>query len=205
MKDNNTRKEREIILLNAAKKIFAENGYHEASIDEIIREADVARGTFYLYFSSKRNIFNAILDLTLSQVNQHIEVIRLGADELSPVDQLKANLRRVFDQLLQDPYIAKILFVSALGIDSEAMETLNVFYRAIANQIERALQQGMMIGLLAKCNAEVASYSILGSIKEVLTRIVLVEEGQPSTAKIDEVIDEVIRINLYGFYVRGII
>ena len=45
-------------LIEAAEQIFTELGYHEASIVKIAEAAGVANGTFYLYFSSKRDIFD---------------------------------------------------------------------------------------------------------------------------------------------------
>lgn len=201
MEEKVAKREREAEILAAAKKVFAEQGYHDASIDDIIKEADIARGTFYLYYNSKRAIFDAILNLTLEEVDRHIEAIRLDPGEASPVDQVKANVRRVFDLLIKDRHVADILFVRALGIDAEAMETLNTFYRKIAELIGRALSQGMTIGLLNKCDPEIAAYCIIGSVKEVFFHLVL--NGKASPQKIDAVIDEIIRINLYGFYTRG--
>lgn len=201
MEERVAKREREAAILAAAKKVFAEQGYHEASIDDIIREADIARGTFYLYYNSKRAIFDAILNLTLEQVDGHIQAIRLDPGEASPVDQVKANVRRVFDLFLKDRHVADILFVRALGIDPEAMATLNAFYQKIAELLGRALSQGMTIGLLNKCDPQIAAYSIIGSVKEVFLRVVL--DGKPSESRINTVIDEIIRVNLYGFYTRG--
>ena len=201
MEEKVAKREREGAILRAAKKVFAEQGYHEASIDDIIKEADIARGTFYLYYTGKRTIFDAILNLTLEEVDRHIEAIRLEAGQPSPVDQVKANVRRVFNLLINDRYLADILFVRALGIDDEAMETLNAFYKKIADLITRALTQGMTIGLLNKCDPQIAAYSIIGSFKEVLVRIIL--NGSSPAKKLDEVIDEIIKVNLYGFYTRG--
>lgn len=201
MEEKVAKREREGAILRAAKKVFAEKGYHEASIDDIIKEADIARGTFYLYYTGKRTIFDAILNLTLEEVDSHIEAIRLEAGEASPVDQVKANARRVFNLLIADRHLADILFVRALGIDDEAMETLNAFYKKIADLIARALTQGMTIGLLNKCDPQIAAYSILGSVKEVLIHTILNAKASPKN--MDAVIDEVIRVNLYGFYTRG--
>ena len=47
---------------DAAKRVFAEAGYHGASINAIIERAQIARGTFYLYFESKAAVFDSILD-----------------------------------------------------------------------------------------------------------------------------------------------
>lgn len=57
--DKETRRQQ---LLDAAICVFARKGYLETSIDDIINEAEVARGTFYLYFSGKKEIFLAIID-----------------------------------------------------------------------------------------------------------------------------------------------
>ena len=49
-------------LLATSVALFAEQGYHRTSIDDIIKASGVARGTFYLYFESKRAIFEELLD-----------------------------------------------------------------------------------------------------------------------------------------------
>ena len=48
-------------LLEAAESVFAELGYHEASIVKITEAAGVAQGTFYLYFTSKKEIFDELV------------------------------------------------------------------------------------------------------------------------------------------------
>ena len=51
-------------LLEAAESVFAELGYHDASIVKLTEAAGVGQGTFYLYFSSKKEIFDElVLDL----------------------------------------------------------------------------------------------------------------------------------------------
>ena len=48
-------------LLEAAEDVFADLGYHDASIVKITERAHVALGTFYLYFDSKQAIFEALV------------------------------------------------------------------------------------------------------------------------------------------------
>jgi AcrR family transcriptional regulator len=50
-------------LLLAARKVFAEKGYGEATARDIVRETDLATGTFYNYFTDKQDAFTALLDL----------------------------------------------------------------------------------------------------------------------------------------------
>jgi AcrR family transcriptional regulator len=49
-------------LLLAARKVFAEKGYGEATARDIVRETDLATGTFYNYFEDKQDAFTALLD-----------------------------------------------------------------------------------------------------------------------------------------------
>ena len=55
-----SRTKRRAQLVACAREVFAERGYHKASIDDVIRAAGVARGTFYNYFDSKRAVFQVV-------------------------------------------------------------------------------------------------------------------------------------------------
>jgi AcrR family transcriptional regulator len=57
-------------ILEAAEQVFADLGYHEASIVKITERAGVGLGTFYLYFDSKQSIFEALV-LDLNQRVRH--------------------------------------------------------------------------------------------------------------------------------------
>ena len=49
-------------IISAARKVFAEKGYMAATVDEIAAEAALAKGTIYVYFDSKEQIYNAVLE-----------------------------------------------------------------------------------------------------------------------------------------------
>ncbi|HEY2497860.1 MAG TPA: TetR/AcrR family transcriptional regulator [Candidatus Angelobacter sp.] len=49
-------------IISAARKVFAEKGYMAATVDEIAAEAALAKGTIYVYFESKEQIYNAVLE-----------------------------------------------------------------------------------------------------------------------------------------------
>ena len=48
-------------ILDAAERVFADLGYHDASIVKITEAASVAQGTFYLYFESKQQVFDELV------------------------------------------------------------------------------------------------------------------------------------------------
>ena len=55
-------------LLEAAEQVFADLGYHDASIVKITEAAGVSQGTFYLYFSSKQEVFDVLVEDLNSRV-----------------------------------------------------------------------------------------------------------------------------------------
>ena len=60
-------------LLDAAVWAFARKGYRRAAISDIVARADVARGTFYLYFDSKEQIFLAIVEEFQDRIRQMLD------------------------------------------------------------------------------------------------------------------------------------
>ena len=63
-------------LLKIAYRMFIEKGYENTSIDEIIAEADIAKGTYYYYFESKEATLEAIIDMMIAdEVSRAKEVL----------------------------------------------------------------------------------------------------------------------------------
>lgn len=63
----NLDKNKQKLLLDAAKHEFSENFYEDASINKIIKEINMPRGSFYLYFENKEDIYLHILELYLKE------------------------------------------------------------------------------------------------------------------------------------------
>lgn len=90
---------RDAILL-AAMEVFAERGYQGATLDEIVRRAGVAKGTAYIYFSDKSELFFAVFEKWIGEAMSSSETAlaeaanaqeRLLALALSAVEFMKAN------------------------------------------------------------------------------------------------------------------
>ncbi|MET3684237.1 AcrR family transcriptional regulator [Alkalibacillus flavidus] len=57
-------------LIEASIELFAERGFHATSVQQIVDEAQVAKGSFYNYFTSKNDLLRAIYDYYYSQIEQ---------------------------------------------------------------------------------------------------------------------------------------
>jgi AcrR family transcriptional regulator len=127
-------------LLEAAIVVFDERGYHAARVDDIVRVANTSHGTFYLYFSSKEDLFTALL----SDVNRAMQVL---SESLPPIDAtrdgyhaLRQWLGRFYE--LYDHYHPVIRAYMAteptLGVDRASIGAgaLSGFLRTIVQRVE---------------------------------------------------------------------
>lgn len=79
-------------LLEAAIVVLDQRGYHAARVDDIVKAADTSHGTFYLYFSSKEDLFRALVaDVT--------EEMRLLAEDLPPINSRREGYEQLRDWL----------------------------------------------------------------------------------------------------------
>lgn len=182
-------------LLRCARAVFAERGYHAASVADVIAAAGVARGTFYLYFAGKRQLFGRILDDLLQELDARIRVIELGPDADPPVEQLRANLRRVLTLLLEDRSLVRILLREAAALDADGRARLEAFYRKLLDHIETSLRLGIELGLVRPCDPPIAAACILGAVKEAIAQLV---ERPRAGDEIERVIEQILAFGLHG-------
>ena len=188
-------------ILKAAISAFAQKGYHDTSISKIINKAGIARGTFYLYFENKRQIFDSILENLIVEIDRCIKKIEIGKERQNPLEQLKDNLRRIFTLFVENPELSRILLRHAAGLDKESDQKITEFYNNIADKIEDALKLGIKMELIRDCNPRITSFLILGSIKELIEHVTLTMK---SKSDINPVIDEILNFGLHGLKNPGL-
>jgi AcrR family transcriptional regulator len=193
------RESRRAAVLVAARKVFAKNGYHQTSIDDLIEEAGIARGTFYLYFESKRAIFDELLEELFVTLQGSVRRIDVGPAAPPPVSQMNETVDRVLETLLQHRELASILLREAVGIDADFDRKLADFYGRLEALIMRAVDTGRELGLVRPCEARVVARCILGSVKEVVHFAFV--ENDPAQLDLRQLGRELIAFSLEGLFV----
>jgi AcrR family transcriptional regulator len=191
------REERREQVLRSAIEVFAHTGYHATSVADIIKRAHIARGTFYLYFENKRQIFEAILEMALQGLVSRLHRIELSPESPPPLEQLRANVGRVIDFLLSERELTQILLRHAEGLDADFDRRLSAFYDTIMNLIEGVLRAGQLMALVRPCDRRIVAACILGSVKEVMARVTSEANQAPD---LDVVVDEVVNFGLRGIF-----
>ena len=128
-----SRKTRKEIIIEVARRSFARYGYKRTVIDDIAREAGIAKGTFYLNFRSKEELFlEVIRKIRREIVEEYFERI---SREATATGKLRETLRFALESLERDPLFAKIS-----GGDEE--------FRIALSLVEEPETQRMLDGLL---------------------------------------------------------
>jgi AcrR family transcriptional regulator len=187
------RQARRAQVLRHAKRIFARKGYHRTNVADIIARARIARGTFYLYFQNKKDLFEELLAQVLTELSRRIQ--RLRADEPDPVNQLRDNLKRVMNFVLAERELTDILLNHSVGFDRDLDLRILEFYQRIADAIQRSLDLGVQMNLVRPCDTRIAAYCILGGIKEVVGQIA---RRRPRASEIDSLVEEILAFGLGG-------
>ena len=175
--------ERKAAILGAARAVFARKGYHRTGVADIVDEVGVARGTFYRYFESKREVFQVVLGAMMEEVVSVVEPI----DVTRPIpDQIRANLDRLVRAITAED-VCRVLFAEAVGIDEEGDDALRAFYGQALVRIETALRTGQALGVVRPGDVVLRARALLGLLKEPVVQASLNGEELDADALVEEI------------------
>jgi AcrR family transcriptional regulator len=143
-------------LLEAAEAVFAELGYHAASIVKITEAAGVGQGTFYLYFAGKKDVFDElVVDLNHRVRQAMTEAASHGATR---AEMERLGFAAFFRFTAEHPALYRIIrqaeFVSP--------ETLQLHYERLTSGYVTGLRQAMEAGEIAEGDPELLAWALMG-------------------------------------------
>jgi AcrR family transcriptional regulator len=175
-------------LLGVALDLFAERGYHATSISHIIDKADVARGTFYQYFRSKKEIFDSLLDQLFEQVSSAVAPIEIAAPEAIAV-AVRGNIEALCRRLQENLPMGRVLLEQAVGLNEAGREQLRGFYLRILARLERAVTVGQKLGVVRRGDPALIAVFLLSMVKEPLYQQVLGTRSFPVERIVTEIFE----------------
>ena len=179
------REKRRRQILAAAEQAFAEKGYVATTIDDIVARVPVARGTFYLYFDDRLDVFRALVNGFFERVTDRIQPIMLGEGAAAPRSQLRSNLIRVLELAQTEPGMVKIALSTATGVDEALDAELNAFFGALHTFMDETLETGQTIGLVRQGDRRPMVAIALGAMQSLLMAVVRGELEQSGGALAD--------------------
>jgi AcrR family transcriptional regulator len=156
------------VILDAAVRVFARQGFHTCRVADIADAAGVAYGLVYHYFSSKDEILDTLFlerwDLMLDAIAQ------ADASERSAREKLGAIAAFIIDSYRHDPELMKVIIVevtrAANTFGRTHLARIREAYTQIAGIVERAQTSG---AFRPEISPEFAALAFYGLIEQVLT------------------------------------
>jgi AcrR family transcriptional regulator len=162
-------------LLDSATAVFARKGYRRASITDVVNEARTARGTFYLYFESKEQVFLAIVERFHAQVR--LALADAEAPRV-PAGGVPALLRESFTRWLRfvsaNRAAATVILKEASSIDPRFEKGFADLRQSALAFFARRFAHLQKAGAVRKTpSADLMAHIQLGIFDELLSAFVL--------------------------------
>ncbi|MBO05346.1 MAG: TetR family transcriptional regulator [Chloroflexi bacterium] len=153
-------------ILEAAEAVFADNGYHDALVDEIGKRTSMSKGGLYFHFPSKEDLFFAVMDRLANKLVRRAE--KAASDTDNPLKAAEAALESVLKALSTQKRLARLLVTQGYSMGSafeaKRAEVFDRFARVIVEKLNEA-KSACQIG---EVDVELASRVWLGALNEVV-------------------------------------
>jgi TetR/AcrR family acrAB operon transcriptional repressor len=192
-----TKEARREQLLEAALRVFVRGGYHGTHVEQVIREAGVARGTFYLHFRSKHEVFAALVERMLA-IFLHAKPA-IPDPEVRTIEDAETILRRssrvVLETFRRHRQLCRLLFDEAVGADKGFSDVLARHFRVWHERVRSTLALFAEKGVVRPdLDLDVTADLVLGMVERV-TRRHLLGERAPD---LDRLVDAIVSFELRG-------
>lgn len=149
-------------ILMAARRVFAQLGYEAATVRDIIRGTELASGTFYNYFRSKEEVFEALADD--------------GARRFRPILRMAREHARSFRDYLHSAFVAYFRFIvednesEGRPIDERRPHVIRMDtpeMMAVYNEVRQSLEEAIARGDAPHVDADYLACACIGIAQEV--------------------------------------
>ena len=156
------------MILDAAVRVFARQGFHHCRVSDVADEAGVAYGLVYHYFDSKEEILNTLF---LERWQIMLDAIgEIDARDLPPRDKLRSVAGFIIDSYRHDPDLMKVIIVevtrAANSFGALHLDEIRKAYEGIAAIVETAREEG---SFKPGIPSEFAAMCFYGAIEQLLT------------------------------------
>ncbi len=180
-------------LVTAAEQLFYEKGYHGASIHDITSLAEVALGTFYIYFDDKMSLYRYLLSQYSYKIRKHI-VVSIG-DEKNRKEAERIGLKSFLIFIQENKHVYNIIWES-LYIDPKLfVDYYTSFGENYSLQIKKAQDNNQ---IRKEYDPEVVSFVLMGISNFIGLNWVMFRDEK----KFDDVVNQVIDILDKGLFLH---
>jgi AcrR family transcriptional regulator len=164
-------------ILAAARQVFAELGYGATTVRDIIRATPLASGTFYNYFRSKEEIFQAIQDESALRIRPRLREERARAESIETF--ISGTFRTFFEYVTSDEHSFRAIRrnTDTIRVRMDTPEIIAGF-----DELREDLEAAIARELFPPVDADYLMAAIVGVAFELAERMLRRQDGDPAGA-----------------------
>lgn len=173
-------------IIDAAVIVIADNGYHQAQVSKIAKQAGVADGTIYLYFKNKEDILISVFREKMAVFIERLQEI--NQENTTAAEKLQFMITNHFQVLSNDKYLARVTQLELRQSNREIRLKINAVLKEYLDQLDAILEEGVKAGEFdAHMDLRLARQLIFGTVDEVTTSWVMKDHKFDLTAQAPKV------------------
>lgn len=162
-------------IIDAAVVVIAENGYHQAQVSKIAKQAGVADGTIYLYFKNKEDILISVFQEKMGLFVDNLQTII--KDGTNSSDKLMKMVENHFRVLAKDHHLAIVTQLELRQSNKEIRLKINEVLKEYLMLLDDILIEGIENGEFSEeLDIRLARHMVFGTIDETITTWVMNEQ-----------------------------
>jgi AcrR family transcriptional regulator len=163
-------------MMKAAILVFAEKGYHAATIRDVVGEANVAIGTFYFYFPDKETLFVHLYEETADFL---LQATRQAVRQQQGLpNQIQAGFQSFMNIAIYEPAVVHLLLVGGIGA-VPSLATKRLAYREKLTKIwQDVLDTAVSEQVIPDQNTRRAAEAFAGAFDEVVLNVLSYPEPE---------------------------
>lgn len=173
-------------IIDAAVRVIAEYGYHNAQVSKIAREAKVADGTIYLYFDNKDDV---LISLFSEKMGAFITKVEEALSKVeSPSDQLYKLIQLHFENLERDRQLAIVTQIELRQSNPEVRKGIGEILKRYLDVIDQVVEAGIKQGLFrADLDIRITRRMIFGTLDETVTSWIMNDHKYSLLDQVDQI------------------
>jgi AcrR family transcriptional regulator len=148
----------------AARKLFVERGYHATRPQDVVREAGLGHGTFYLHYPDKRACFMDFVEAARAELDVYMNLRRVPGASLD--ERIGAAINAICDYSATHPGVLRAALADESVIDAEGVEATPLLTRWGQEWAEMLHQTAADGVTCASYDAEIIGQAIVGAIHQ---------------------------------------
>lgn len=151
-------------IIQVAAKLFATRPFHEVRLEDVAAEARIGKGTIYIYFKSKEDLYFSLIGEGLTELIEQLRV-QLGDGAASPWERLRRTVKELVAFARRSPHLFPLLRIAPPPLEEKRLLEKR---DQLAGLLEEVLRQGVRRGELADPHPDLTARFILAFVRTAM-------------------------------------